>query len=383
MDEATFRRENAAAGDLAALKKAFQDGSPKAAFFIREGAEVYYSLAGDHPYDPIWALFGTGWKPKKIFTNYSDQSNSEKGMLAVNGGYTDVSTINETTCAGTVGSKRAIKMTMAVANAMRGEYPVPAEKKQRVSDIQSESASIKADTGSLVVAGNRNVHRLYMATAFTILRKQHKGTEKDGVVALVVDKQGNIISWGRKNPDIGCWHGETSSVMGLGGVLPADCAVYSTLKPCNMCASLIHQLSGGGARVYWGQDDPGGAAANTDLDKSKRGSVLDGNKSHVQGAKAILLGAKSDRKAMATSLDERFRNQPVVDRKKEYPSTIDYATSGKVNDLLIGAELALANKYKKYQDPEVAAWGNENTNAVINYLIDFLSKTLKLSVDGL
>jgi tRNA(Arg) A34 adenosine deaminase TadA len=398
MDQATFVKTNTTPGDLAALKKAFQEKKPKAAFFVPfGGTTVYYSLAGDHPYDPIWALYGTGLGPNtrlvEAYTNYpeSDMSVSEKGIrnlmtLRLNWNK------DESIFGAEFGSKPAFKMTMAVAAPLRGVYPVPTEKKQRVSDIQSESASIKeTDTGKMTVAGNRNVHRLYMATAFTILRKQHKGTDKDGVVALVVDKQGNIISWGRKNPAIPCWHGETSSIMGLGGVLPSDCAVYSTLKSCHMCASLIHQLSNGGARVFWGQDDPGSAAAGTDLDTSRRGSLLDGNKSHVQGAKAILLGAKSDRKVMATSLAEKFENQPTVERskgkgkpkvEKEYPSTIDFATSGKVDDLLIGAERALANKYKKYQGSEVAARGNVNTNAVINYLIDFLTKTLNLSVDA-
>src|SRR5690348_11136335 len=29
------------------------------------------------------------------------------------------------------------------------------------------------------------------------------------------------LSWGRKNPAVPCWHGETSAIMGLGGKIPA------------------------------------------------------------------------------------------------------------------------------------------------------------------
>src|SRR5690349_16183389 len=70
----------------------------------------------------------------------------------------------------------------------------------------------------------RQVHQLrdahcpppYMATAFTILRKLHGSNSRDGVVALIVEKNGRIISWGRKNPAVPCRHGETRAIMGLG-----------------------------------------------------------------------------------------------------------------------------------------------------------------------
>ena len=37
--------------------------------------------------------------------------------------------------------------------------------------------------------------------------------------------------------------------------------MYSTLKPCAMCAGVISDASGGNAKVFWGQDDPGKMAA--------------------------------------------------------------------------------------------------------------------------
>jgi tRNA(Arg) A34 adenosine deaminase TadA len=380
MNKDTFRGHNTTGGDLNVLKKAFAEGTPKAAFFVRENTTVYYSVkSSDMAYDPIWALFGTGWQPRAMFTNYDDQSISEQGILKLIGGETAVTKLDGEGCNGKVTGKVPRKITMGVSAQLATLYPVPGGKKQLVTDIQSESASIKADTGSIVVAGNRNVHRLYLATAFTILRKQHVGTTRDGVVAMIVDRSGNIISWGRKNPEVPCWHGETSSIMRLGGEIPEGCCVYSTLKPCHMCSSLIQQASGGKVKVFWGQDDPAEAAKNTDLDKNRTGSLLDGNKPHHASARAIVLGAKKE--AMATSLDTKFKDQQRTKGGKK--STIDYVTSGSVDDLLIGAEKALVSKHKKYQDTEQEEWGNENTNAVIKYLISFLKDTLKLSPEGL
>ena len=39
--------------------------------------------------------------------------------------------------------------------------------------------------------------------------------------------------------------------MALGGRIPAGSCVYSTLKPCNMCAGTINDASGDNAKVFW------------------------------------------------------------------------------------------------------------------------------------
>lgn len=165
---------------------------------------------------------------------------------------------------------------MAISEDLAALFPVPAGAKAIVSDIQSESASVKNEKGEYEQAGTRTVHRLYLA-----LRKRHEATH-DGVVALVVDKQGNIISWGMKNPNVPCWHGESSTIMRLNGRLPPGCCIFSTLRPCAMCAGLIYQASGGSAKAFCGQEDPGGAAAQSILNTNKQSLILDGNKEHGQ-----------------------------------------------------------------------------------------------------
>src|SRR3546814_6061264 len=143
----------------------------------------------------------------------------------------------------------------------------------RISDWSSDVCS-----SDLAKAGTRTVHRLYLATAFILLRKKHASGTKDGVVALVVDKVGNIVSWGMKNPDVSCWHGETSAVMRLGGHVPEGGCVFSTLKPCKMCAGLIHDAGNGTVKAFYGQDEPVKDAQSTALDKSRMGAAHDAHK---------------------------------------------------------------------------------------------------------
>jgi hypothetical protein len=67
-------------------------------------------------------------------------------------------------------SKTFKKVEINVANDLRKEYPVPANVSPIISDIQSESASLKHD-GKYTSCGTRTVHRLYLATAFTTPRE--------------------------------------------------------------------------------------------------------------------------------------------------------------------------------------------------------------------
>jgi tRNA(Arg) A34 adenosine deaminase TadA len=273
-------------------------------------------------------------------------------------------------------------MTMGVSADLAALYPVPVGAKQIVSNIQSESASVKNAEGVYVEAGTRTIHRLYLATAFTILRKRHADAH-DGVVALVVDKEGNIISWGMKNPNVPCWHGESSAIMRLDGKLPAGCCIFSTLRPCAMCAGLIYQASDGTAKAFSGQEDPRGAAAQSLLNTTKQSLILDGNKSHV-GARGILLGDKPDpgkqdsREVMSTKLKTMFAAQSKD--KEGLKSTIDYIATPAASELIKAAELGLKKKFEKYGADN--SKGNPQTRAVITYLVAFL-QSLGLTVENL
>ena len=379
MNADTFRAKNATPFDKGNFLSRFNDwrSTKKIAYFEHDGV-CYFAEGGRKGFDPVFKLFGTGLRNVQITTNYDVTSESAKGVLLLHGSQANkfaVSHSNEIK----IKSKSVRRVEINVAEDLKAKYPVPANVSPIVSDIQSENASVKAKDGSgkYESCGMRTVHRLYMATAFVILRKLHSD-QRDGVVALVVDKGGRIISWGRKNPAVPCWHGETSAIMALKGEIPPGSSIYSTLKPCNMCAGLIHDASGGDAKVFWGQDDPGSMAANTILQQTRKGKVLDGNKSQ-SAARGILLGAKpqankpDSRQAMATRLKSNFAAQSM-------PSTIDYIVTDSAATIIKEAERVLKSKHDKYLGgPDKF---NENTAFVVRYLTDFMAQ-LGLSVENL
>jgi tRNA(Arg) A34 adenosine deaminase TadA len=287
MDQTAFNTKNLSDGDKSRFLNAFNEARTtlQMAYFEADGT-CYTATNETEPYGPLFKLCSTGFKNFKAIANYEVTSASELGAMMLHG----VTCERYKAGPGTsqkIPSKVFKKVEIKVANDLRKEYPVPANVSPIISDIQSESASVKHD-GKYTSCGTRTVHRLYLATAFTILHKLHAPSSRDGVVALIVEKNGRIISWGRKNSDVSCWHGETSAIMALGGRIPAGSCVYSTLKPCNMCAGTINDASGGNAKVLWGQDDPGSMAADTKLDQTRMGRLLDGNKTQA-GARAILL----------------------------------------------------------------------------------------------
>jgi tRNA(Arg) A34 adenosine deaminase TadA len=366
MNLSEFTAKNVADGDKNRFMNEFNDPrtTKKMAYFEADGV-CYTATDAKGSFRPLFKLCGAGIKSFSATTNYPADSASELGALLLHNATWKQHTASHASTH-KVASKVFKRVEIGVADRLRELYPVPDNVSPIISDIQSESASVKKD-GKYQSCGTRTVHRLYMATAFTILRKLHGAGSRDGVVALIVERNGRIIGWGRKNPLVPCWHGETSAIMGLGGKIPDGCCVYSTLKPCNMCAGTIHDASSGTAKVFWGQDDPGKAAASTKLEETKMGSLLDGNKSHA-GARALLLDdAKSKGKTpMATQLGQSFGGQ------RKYASTIDYIVTEPAAAIIKEAETVLRAKQEKYgKGPSEF---NENTAFVVRYLTAFLGK---------
>ena len=368
MDQTTFNAKNISDGNKSRFLNAFNEARTTAqmAFFEADGT-CYTATDENGPYGPLFKLCSTGFKNFKAIANYDVTSAGERGAMMLHG----------VTCelykAGPGSSQKIAAKTfksveIKVAKDLRSEYPTPDNVSPIISDIQSESASVK-NNGKYTSCGTRTVHRLYLATAFTILHKLHALASRDGVVALIVDRNGRIISWGRKNPEVTCWHGETSAIMALGGTIPAGSCVYSTLKPCNMCAGIISDASAENAKVLWGQDDPGSMAADTKLEKTRMGRLLDGNKTQA-GARAILLeDAQSQRtNPMATALGKSFEAQKRTGKK----STIDYIVTDEAAVIVREAEKVLKAKQEKYGKAPTDF--NENTAFVVRYLTAFLTQ---------
>lgn len=89
------------------------------------------------------------------------------------------------------------------------------------------------------------------------------------IAALVVSAEGELLSWATNTNAVNkIKHAEFNAVRALGRPLPEGARVYTTLKPCRLCAGAIWQASADPAsvRVAYLEDDPGALARGTVLD---------------------------------------------------------------------------------------------------------------------
>lgn len=375
MDARTFSSTALQDSTWDSLTKDFASATNFVACY-QSGADVYYaSTPKDAAIRPLWLLVmarpsKAALKGLQMYTNYvgdmNGRSPSETGImqLTTKGNNPVLSKPNPLTLTKPPGKVYRVSLDK-IKTALAGLYKVPTAKTTVVNDIQSFTASVKDKDGSYKTAGTHTVHRLYLATAFLLLRKKHQGNSKDGVVSLVVDKTGNIVSWGMKNPLVSCWHGETSAIMALGGVLPQDGCVFSTLKPCKMCAGLIFDGGGQKTRAFYGQVDAGKDADRTVLDTGL-GRALD---AHKGGGLPYGLVVKSgDAKVpLGGTLQQNFLAQKATGQS----SPIKYINSDAAADLMNATEEALKSKITKY-----SASGNlnPNTKRAVEYLVEFLKQ---------
>lgn len=130
--------------------------------------------------------------------------------------------------------------------------------------------------------GTHTIPRLYMMAAIIL-----ESSRNASVVSLVVDKRGIIAAHGIKRPtDGGCGHAEVKAIFSLKGKLPDSGAVFGTLKPCTMCAGLLHATDPAGKlRKYWVRDDANFAADWSGISKGFQlgnGHQLDKNCENVK-----------------------------------------------------------------------------------------------------
>lgn len=124
---------------------------------------------------------------------------------------------------------------------------------------------------------------IYMSLAFSIvgrslvqrrkIRDDQPGLWKgNNVGAVLLDNTGKLIAWGVNMKDLnGTFHAETAMILAYLRrnelqSLPDGCQLYTTLKPCHMCAGLITTLARN-ITVVFGQDDKG--VKNSALDRSR------------------------------------------------------------------------------------------------------------------
>jgi tRNA(Arg) A34 adenosine deaminase TadA len=381
MDQSAFGNACRVSSSWAELRKDFDDGGADAACY-RVGNDTYFASAPkEAPISPLWLLTmvrpgRSALKGVTVHTNYCDglgqRSNSEIGVMKLSlEGMPNITRAAKLTLADLpAGKVYRVAITGTLVDALEKQFPVPAGRTTIVNDIGSISASEK-DGGVYKAAGTHNVHRLYLATAYILLAHKHGAKRKDGVVALVVDKTGNIVSWGMKNPLVSCWHGETSAIMRLRGELPAGGCVFTTLKPCRMCGGLISDASRKTMGAYYGQDDAGADAAKTALDRDKHNFPLDVHKGPALPRGLVLpIGEAGAKEPLGARLQSDFTAQ----QKSGIGSPIDYVTSAAAADLMGATKAMFEAKVKKYATvPDKPGTQNPHTRTAVQYLSNFLA----------
>lgn len=131
-------------------------------------------------------------------------------------------------------------------------------------------------------ASTHTLHRLYMMAAYGLVQaRNYNGNVNNKSVgggykvgALLVSDAGQILACGLNTSYVGfTLHAEVNmlqSYIAKNGAPPNNCRIYTTLKPCEMCAGMIAHFCNN-AVVYYSQNDPG--ANNTFLDIGTNGCV--------------------------------------------------------------------------------------------------------------
>jgi len=130
--------------------------------------------------------------------------------------------------------------------------------------------------------GFNTIHRIYMMAAFALMTKRFGTTDNSGhnIAAILVDKTGHILSWGlNQRWNNATFHAEVNMLQAYyknhkaDPGLPDGARIYTTLKPCKMCAGMIREAAKdiNTVAVYYGQNDPG--ALDTALDEITTSNV--------------------------------------------------------------------------------------------------------------
>lgn len=156
----------------------------------------------------------------------------------------------------------SVHWTQVTLSASLGTVPVVASSKIADDIFVPERSRFATTDENWHLIGNpiwgtHTLPRLYMMTAVVL-----ESARSASVVSLVVNRQGVIVACGIKGPnDGGCSHAEVKALFSLKGRLPDKGAIFGTLKPCAMCAGLLHATDPGGSlRKYWVRDDTNKAA---------------------------------------------------------------------------------------------------------------------------
>lgn len=369
-----LRAETVSNGSRRHLRDRLTQRHPRnIAFFVSESNRgVYYSRKSEgDPLPAIVKLFLCGVHTSneigRVYRNYHPPTDADVGIVALCGGYfyrdDGLSSANDLVALidGDFRNRHFNEVsTRGLPALVRGDFPLYGAASPGIDLTRENPGTPNTHDGF------HTVHRLYMAAAYRVLRAMQATNGREGVAALLVDNTGKILAWGLKNPAHPALHAEFSAILAYGRRLPAGVRLYSTLKPCRMCAGLVTTLSDGGHRVFYGQDDPTTAAQDTFLDADHSSSLLNGRR-HLPGVRGIVPIYGDNRRSHVT-LAEMLADE--YDRTGG--SIINFATSPDARAVYNRSDRMLDAKIAKYAD---GARNDRNRNvwAALSYLTGFLN----------
>lgn len=123
--------------------------------------------------------------------------------------------------------------------------------------------------------------RMYLLGTFCLLKKfglmYEARTHGHNIAAMLVSGEGEVLSWGVNTGEFR--HAEVNTIINYfrlnptASRLPAKSVLFSTLKPCLMCSTLIQSTwhTDGEPRVWYGMMDEGGSGSTTLLGEWSNG----------------------------------------------------------------------------------------------------------------
>jgi tRNA(Arg) A34 adenosine deaminase TadA len=147
--------------------------------------------------------------------------------------------------------------------------PIPA---QPLSAALAKFKISQLAPGPAVLLTDNKLQKLYMLSAFSIAAQKAK--DHGRVIAILTHSSGEIWSYGIKSHENSILHAEVTAIQNLFVNEPQRAArlkteetwLFTTLKPCRMCAAMISACGAGKIHVVYGQNDSGAEATDTCLD---------------------------------------------------------------------------------------------------------------------
>ncbi len=251
---------------------------------------------------------------------------------------------------------------------------------------------VGAPQGVDVYSQGSHLHRLYMMAALRLIFKYTPKfinisrnnaiarTDGHNIGALLVTRQGEVVALGlNAGRAHKTHHAEWNALCAYaktGKKLPSNAIVYTSLKPCDMCAAMITQLLPDSAIIY-AQDDP---KATSHVWPINRAWALDS----ITTAKQVRLHSPELEKkgeyfmpalkgATATMQHGQAKGAPYFYLTNVVDSQVSF-------ELMESAQLGLERKARKYEKGDYYGLPVKHKRPEVNEVLRHLAKVVAFTV---